>query len=230
MNASSLIKSIAASLTLLSLGQASTFGRTIEWGNAVGDVVVNSQGIALDDSYIFELGTFGSFVPTESNLSLWAANWKVFDRATAPALDGWNSTLGFFGSAATLEVDLTSSESPPLPPYTFLQGEQAYIWVYNGYTIDALTEWALITNDSLDGNSADDWLFPAPGGKTDVPLEWRLSNASRVGFGGLNDEEGPGGYTVDPGLFALQTHTVPEPSGLLLALLAVLIGAARRRR
>ncbi len=204
--------------------------RTIEWGNAVGDTVVNSQGVALDATYIFELGSFGSFVPNELNLDLWAANWKAFDRAVAPELDGWDSVLGFFSSSATLEGDFTSSESPPLPSYTFAEGEQAYIWVYNGLSIDALTEWALVTNNSLDGNSADDWLFPAPGGKTDMPLEWRLSNASNVGFGGLNDEEGPGGYTVDPGFFALQTHTVPEPSGMLLVLAAAAFGMARNRR
>ena len=203
--------------------------RTIEWGNAVGDTVVTSAGIALDDSFIFELGSFGSFTPTEFNLDLWAANWKVFDRAVAPALEGWNSAAGFFSSAATMNAGGVSSESPPLPPATFAEGEQAYIWVYNGMTIDALTEWALITNNALDGNITDDWLFPAPGGKTDLPLEWRVSNATAVPFGGLNDEEGPGDYTVDPGVFDLQTHAVPEPASALLIGIAGLIFQFRRR-
>ncbi len=204
--------------------------RTIEWGNAVGDTVVTSTGIALDDSFIFELGSFGSFMPSESNLELWAANWKVFDRAVAPALEGWNSAAGFFSSAATMNAGGVSSESPPLPSFTFTPGEQAYIWVYNGLTIDALTEWALVTNNALDGNAADDWLFPAPGGKEDLPLEWRISGATRVPFGGLNDVEGPGDYSVTPPSFDLQTHAVPEPASALLLGIAGLLSLRRRRQ
>lgn len=219
---------MAAGLALLCLGQAAAPGRTIEWGNAAGDTLSTSSGTPLDDTFIFELGTFGSFVPTAANMSLWAANWKVFDRAVAPDTGGWNSLLGFFNSTANLLSDGTSSASPPLPPYTFLQNEQAYIWVYNGLTIDALTEWALITNNALDGNSADDWLMPDAGDQTTLPLEWRLSNASAVLYGGLNNVEGAGGFSVIPPDFALQTHTVPEPSTMLLTLLAGM-GALLRR-
>ena len=216
-------------LVLLGLASKAT-ARTIEWGNAAGDTVVNSAGVPLDDTFIFELGSFGAFLPTSANLDQWAANWKVFDRALAPAIDGWNSVDGFFSSAATVNAGGVSSESPPLPAFTFAENEQAYGWVYNGLTIDALTEWALFTNNSLDGNALDDWLFPAPGGKTDMPLEWRLSQANAVPFGGINDVEGPGGYTVDPGVFDLQTHTVPEPSGFLLAAAAGLLALLRRRK
>lgn len=217
-------------LALLLGGGLPLQARTIEWGNAVGDTVVTSTGIALDDSFVFELGSFGSFTPTESNLELWAANWKVFDTAVAPALEGWNSAAGFFSSAATMNAGGVSSESPPLPSATFAEGEQAYIWVYNGLTIDALTEWALVTNNSLDGNIADDWLFPAPGGKTDMPLEWRISGATQVAFGGLNDVEGAGDYSVTPPSFDLQTHAVPEPASALLLGLAGLLSLRRRQR
>lgn len=205
-------------------------GRTIDWGSAVGDALFTSNGVPLDNSFTFELGTFGAFVPTEFNLDLWQANWKVFDRAIAPAASGWDSALGFFSGTATLQTNGTSSNSPPLPSFTFAQGEQAYIWVYNGFTIDALTEWALVTNNDLDGNPLDNWTMPAHADQTLLPLDWRLSNATEVPFGGLNDIEGPGGYTVTPQTFELQTHTVPEPSGLLLALVAGCIGATRRRR
>lgn len=203
--------------------------RTIEWGSAVGDTILRSNGLALDDSFTFELGTFGLFIPDQSNLHLWQANWKVFDRAVAPALNGWDSALGFFDGVATLETDGTSSNAPPLPSFTFAEGEQAYIWVYNGFNIDSLTEWALVTNNALDGNALDDWTMPAHADQTGLPLEWRLSNATRVPFGGLNDLEGPGDYSVTPPAFDLQTHAVPEPASALLVGIAGLFSLFRRR-
>ncbi|MBX7207514.1 MAG: PEP-CTERM sorting domain-containing protein [Verrucomicrobiaceae bacterium] len=220
---------IPFALALLVMSATSLPARTIDWGSAVGDTIVTSTGIPLDDTFIFELGTFGAFVPTEFNLDQWAANWKVFDRAIAPAANGWDSALGFVDSSATLQTNGTSSKSPPLPGFTFAQGEQAYIWAYNGLTIDSLTEWALITNNSLDGNALDDWTMPAHADQTAQPLDWRLSTAGSVPFGGLNDVEGPGSYTVDPGTFALQTHTVPEPGTALLIGLGGLAFQVRRR-
>ena len=218
-------------LAALLLSLLPAVARTIDWGNAVADTLVDSAGLSLDDSFTFELGTFGSFTPTASNIADWASHWKVFDRAEAPAASGWNSTFSFFNSTATLLVGGQSSESPPLLPYTFLAGEQAFIWVYNVLNIDpAQTQWALVTNDSSDSNAADDWLMPVPGDKTDLPLEWRLSGASAVVFGGLHDQQGPGDYTSNPGVFDLQTAAVPEPSGAVLLLLGAGFLSRRRRQ
>ena len=220
---------IPALALLLVMTPAMLPARTIDWGSAVSDTLATSSGLALADTFIFELGTFGTFVPSEFNLDLWLANWKVFDRATAPAANGWDPVNGFVSSSATLLTNGTSSESPPLPAFTFAQGEQAYIWVYNGFTIGALTEWALVTNNSLDGNPLDDWLMPAHSDQTAQPLDWRLSTATQVPFGGLNDVQGPGDFTVDPGVFQLQTHTVPEPASALLIAISGLLFQFRRR-
>ena len=110
---------------------------TINWGNSVGSSLYSSTGSALDDSYTFELGSFGSFVPTEFNMTEWLSNWKVFDRAAAPAGSGWNSGAGYFTSSSTLLGNGTSSEAVTwsLPGYTFGAGEQGYIWVYNTQTL-----------------------------------------------------------------------------------------------
>lgn len=215
---------------LLALLPAALPARTIEWGNSVGDTLLDSNGNALDDSYIFELGSFGAFVPTESNMDQWASNWKVFDQALAPAAEGWNSAFSYFSSAATIQAGGASSE---FPTFTFQPDEQAYIWIYNGLTMAPGTEWGLFANDSLDGSAADDWLFTAPGDKTELPLEWRLFDARTIVFGGLDGTQGPGDYTADPPAFALQTHTVPipEPSGaLLLSLTGTIFVAVYRRR
>jgi hypothetical protein len=94
-------------------------------------------------------------------------------------------------------------------------------------------EWALITNDSTDGTTSDDWLMPAPSGHVATSIDWRIEDATASPFGGLNDTQGPGDYSSTPGGFVLQTHTtVPEPgSALLIALVgfAQLLRARRRR-
>ncbi|MEI6536392.1 MAG: PEP-CTERM sorting domain-containing protein [Verrucomicrobiaceae bacterium] len=56
----------------------------ITWGGSFGDNYYLADGVTkLDSSFWFELGTFDSFTPTASNVSNWAANWHVFDRAVA---------------------------------------------------------------------------------------------------------------------------------------------------
>lgn len=214
----------------LLLGAGSSHARTITWGDAVGDTLLYSAGGNLGDDVIFELGSFGSFTPTTSNMDQWVANWKVFDQAVAGA--GFNSAESFFDSTATVNADGTSSAAPPLSPFVFNQGEQAYIWAFKvDKTLANGGEWALITNDATDGSSLDDWLFPSHSDQTNLPLEWRLSNASDVIFGGLNSVQGPGDHNSNPVTFDLQLHAiVPEPgSGLLLGAAVAALGLRRRR-
>lgn len=223
-------KLLTIALAVLAMSSSMLPARTIDWGGAVNGLLYTSYGAPLDATFTFELGTFGdTFIPTEFNMAQWEANWKVFDRAVAPALNGWDPATQFFSGTATMQTNGTSSESPPLPAYTFNQGEQAYIWVYNTLTVAALSEWALVTNNSLDGNALDDWTMPAHADQTQQPLEWRLSNATGVPFGGLNDVEGPGQYSVTPPAFDLQTHVVPEPASALLVGIAGLFAMRRRR-
>ncbi len=208
---------------------------TIYWGSAVNDLIYDSFGNTLDDSFIFELGTFGdSFIPDDENMHLWLGHWKVLDRVTAPAVNGWDSSTGFFSSSVSLLYDGTSSNTG-VGSFVFAPGEQAFIWVFNSQAIALDSEWALITNDSSDGNSADDWVIPplplecgCGGGETS--LEWRLSNATQPDFGGLNDEYGPGNVSDTPPSFSLQTAILPEPGGVLLLLSAACLFGLRRRR
>lgn len=226
------MKLLRSLLLVLLLPLGSAHARTISWGGAVGDSMYLSSGPLMDDSMIFELGYFsGGFVPTVGNMDYWQAHWQVFDRATAGS--GWNSTDPFLSRTPTLEADGTSSSAPPLPDYVFPESGQAYIWAFHtDQTFQVGLEWALITNDSSDGNSDDDWLFPAHSDQTGLPLEWRFSTASLPVFGTLNDIEGGGERTSVAASTEFQTHTltaIPEPSSaLLLGVAAALLGMRRR--
>lgn len=213
--------------------------RTINWGTSVGALLYDSDGVKLDDTFSFDLGTFGSFVPDATNLSEWGLHWKPFDRATAPSASGWNSAAGYLASSANHESDGTSSESPPLPSLTFAKNEQAYLWAYDSFTYANGVEWALITNNASDGSSVGDWLMPDPADQLSQPLEWRISSslslstrATTVIFGGLNDVQGAGDFAAPAGTFALQTHAVavPEPGSAFLIVSAGFLVFLRRRR
>jgi hypothetical protein len=210
-------------LTLLCLAASPcAHARTIAWGSELDSILVDSNGVTLDASHTFELGTFGTFVPTSINIDLWLTNWKAFDRATVPI--GFNPSEGWVSSAATLEADMTSSRSD-LPQHTFTVGEQAYIMVYDSLALsDPATELALITDAS--------WLMPTSDTHSPDTRDWRINAAGTAVFGGLNNIQGPGQYGVNPNAFVLQTHNSPSPipepgSALLLTSLGLMF---RRRR
>jgi hypothetical protein len=217
---------------------------TINWGTYLtsSSLLYNSSGANLDNSYVFELGTFGlTFTPTAANMNSWLANWKPFDRAQAPIASGFNPTAGVVGSFATLEVDYTTSEATLPQTNLFATGEQAYIWVYqstpgnpNPMPTLVASEWALVTNNATDGDALDDWRMPAPGGHLNTSYDWRIEDGTAVVFGGLNDTQGAGNFTNTPAAFTLQTHAtvapVPEPTGTLLLASTGLLSLFRRRR
>jgi hypothetical protein len=220
-----------AVLWLAGLSHAST----IFWSSSfTNNILLTSTGQPLDGSFSFEIGYFANgFDPTLEQAGLWQANWKVFDRAYDPTpLDpndgdpeGWNEPLQFF--VGTVEHTLTGGSSSPdaNPTDVFNQGDVAYLWVYNTKNFDSTTEWALVKDTS---GLANVWSFPDP---TDTgSYNWDLDDADTAIVGGVNNMQGGGGYSVNPGTFALQTHMVPEPGSALLILLAAGVWASRRIR
>lgn len=207
-------------LVTLALGAASA--QTLNWGNAVLDVNIDSAGNSLTDAtYTFELGTFSSgFVPTEFNTGQWAREWLVLDSAI------YNDSVGLFISSYTVTAEDAS-----------LAGEQAYIWVYNNTLGDETSEWVIITDDSPDDGIGDEWVVPSfaePGaGSPPANFDWRAATATTPVWGGLNGVAGSGVQEVAPSAFDLQTFTfsaiVPEPSSAVLLGIASL-GLLRRRR
>lgn len=214
-------------LGLLIVLPSSMEARTISWYSSIFDELYDSSGVYLDDSYTFDIGAFANgFVPTSTNMDQWAANWKPFDRAVVG--DGWNSGVRYFTGSASLQSNGTSDSG--IGAYTFSAGEVAYLWVYNSQAVSSSSEWALVTNSSLDGNSLDNWTFPAYDPLNPNPVEWALAGATEPIYGGVNNVQGAGEHTSSPSPFSLQTHAVPEPGGAFLIAAAGLLALTRRMR
>lgn len=226
---------LTAALGMLLLAVPSSRASTIFWGSDFNDLLYDASGQPLDGSFSFEIGSFANgFVPTTDNINDWAANWKVFDRAFDPTPndpddgdpEGWNTADQFF--VGTVEHTSSGGSSSPdaNPSSVFVQGEIVYLWVYNTKDRNTDTEWALVTDGSGLGDSANDWVFPDPADPASTSYDWQLADADEAVFGGLNGTTG-GGLP-----YRLQTSLVPvpEPGTLVFGGCAVLAALFSRRR
>lgn len=198
---------------------ASASSQTLNWSSLTGSQIVDSQGAALDNTYIFELGAFDvGFTPNDSNLGDWGSEWHVFDTAAY----SYNSQAGgYFTGTANLQ-DVADYDS-------IFQGLSAYIWIRN----TSNTEYFLATATAKQGVAA--WKFPTldPNccANGDVTT-WSVSNlgTDTPVWGSQLDHHSGGVYDGAGGPYDLQTHVVPEPSGSVLALLGGCICLIRRRK
>ncbi len=211
----------------------------ISYSNTPTDELYNSQGVALDSTFSFEMGLFiNGFTPNANNISDWAANWIVFDLAfydtssPDPVTGGWNVDIQYFASNAFHQTNGTSDSLYTTPGGVFPQNGQAYLWVYNSKDITFTSEWALVTDFNITGNVADQWRFPNPADSTGTVITWDLADADTAIFGALHSGSSTGGGTVSnqPSSFSLQTYQVPEPGGALLVASAGLLLMLRRAR
>lgn len=194
--------------------------QTLNWGNDVFGNLSDSNGNTIDDTFVFELGSFFSgFVPTALNTDQWVSNWQVFDQAS------YNKDIGYFTSTVYVQNAVTSSN--PMASTLSFAGLTAYIWIRNDNDPVEGTEWLL--------TRADNWEFPLVGGdccNTDV-IEWAVSDLGPTDiplWGRQGGVPGPGVFT-STGTTGLQTFTfVPEPSSAFLAAIAGGFLVLRRRR
>ncbi|MGV3659671.1 MAG: PEP-CTERM sorting domain-containing protein [Prosthecobacter sp.] len=232
MKRSSHFKRLAATALTMACLQGGALASTVFWGSEFNDLLFDSNANTLDTSFSFEIGTFGGFIPTYQNIDQWVANWKVFDRAFDPDANGWNALDQFF--VGTVDHNTSgNSESPDANPLdVFVQGEKIYLWVYNSKALEDGSEWALVTDSVLAGNTASQWVIPDPLDPPGTSYELKLVDADDVVIGGVNGVQGEGGFNATPPGFSLQTAVVPEPgSGLLIfaAAAALLTRRASRR-
>lgn len=148
-------------LAFLLVCQVGSHATQIIWQSSRG-VHETSNGQALDDSFVFELGIFTeTFVPTAFNVSQWANNWQVADRTSYDATN----------RAFTSRHDVESNAAP------FSIGERGYIW---GYSTSS-NEWFLMTSPS--------WTWPSDLSSV-FPLEWTTEKATEIIVGTLPNATG----------------------------------------
>jgi hypothetical protein len=248
-----LLRSLTATLLAVC---GSAHGAGIAWFNDDSDTLpmIQADGSYLDNSFIFEIGTFTSgFDPALNPYSTWAANWRMLDQAKAPVSSGWNSvdpgapghdildsSQPAFNEQYVSEVMAFNSNgtvqgmsgSP-----TFSQGEQGWLWVYNTQAITGSTQWALVRDNTIDlnpANTSPEWLLPSMSAIGDDL--WFVNNADLAVIGAINNVDtginrGSGSYSNDlGGAFRLQTTVIPEPSAAFLILVSGLSVQLRRRR
>jgi hypothetical protein len=209
------LRPVGLALLVFALPSASS-AVEIVWGNAAAaipspDRIFDAAGLSLDSdpgAFTFALGTFGNFVPQESNYTQWWTNWKPLDYATFnPANDYFSSTF-----------ELVDNDTFPI-------GEDLYFFLYK-------TEMVGITEASLFRSPS--WEVPDAQDGRAFPYELQLSEATVLPFGGVGSTQGPGTHTPPPGGFNAQLHAlqtpIPEPSVAGLTLLGMLAGLCRRRR
>ncbi|WP_395716487.1 PEP-CTERM sorting domain-containing protein [Prosthecobacter sp.] len=210
---------------------------TVFWYSAFNDLLYDSNGQPLDGTYSFEIGTFGSFLPTYQNVDLWEANWKVFDRTFDPTpLDpndgdpeGWNVLDQFFTATVVHDTLGHSDSLDANPADVFALDEKVYLWAYNSKVIVPTSEWALVSDSDFLSNSSSPWLIPDPS-DTLGSYDWQLADADAAIIGGVNGIQSDGGFGVIPPSFSLQTAVVPEPGSVFLLLAAAAAHVIRRAR
>ncbi len=138
---------------------------TISWSSTTNAVNQTSSGSLMDGGFRFEIGVFtGSFVPTNLNMSSWAANWNPAQRTS------YDASSKKFASSFT-----TSSNTSP-----FTAGKAAYVWGFKG---DASTgEWILFR--------AASWSWPDVNAFPPSNPTWLASAATPV-LGGINSSGNP---------------------------------------
>jgi PEP-CTERM motif len=220
-----LLLALCFSASLAAASRAST----ISWETLPGDLLFDSGGVALTAAFSFDLGTFEvGFTPDETNMSQWLTNWRVFDTATAGA--GWDPGTQSLSWLTDHTATGESASGNATPGAMFPEGTQAYLWVYTSKDIGTLPEWALLMDQIVAPNLGDDWLYPDPALQSGEQFNWRTGDLDAAIFGAVNgSRSSSGSFTAPSGAFTLQTHLVPEPSGLLL-MGAGLLALHRRKR
>jgi hypothetical protein len=212
-----------SSLSFLILG-SSLNAQTLDWGSQAFSALVDSKGNSLDETFVFELGSFAAgFTPTESNVGSWLVNWSVFDRAN------YSQENGVF-TGQTNMLDNGTSDSIHLTQGALsFEGFAAYIWIRKGDLPIEGSEWMVVRST--------EWTFPTanPGCcDNETPVQWSVSDLASSDtplWGHQNGVNGSGVFTSVGGPYDLQTFTfVPEPSSAVLAALAGGFAMIRRRR
>lgn len=144
---------LAITALMTALGAFMAQAGQVDWSSSAFSIHERSDGTALDDSFVFELGAFANgFVPTNANTAEWSTHWEVAQRA--PFNPDTQIVAGSF---------VTESSTAP-----FDVASKGYLW---GLSLTHPGEWVLLTNTS--------WKWPALGG-ANPPVSWTVANATAI--------------------------------------------------
>jgi hypothetical protein len=224
------LKTLSAIFALATASVCSLKGATMHWGTLPNDVLLDSAGNALTADFVFELGTFaGGFVPTDSNVFEWEANWMVFDAAVVGT--GWNPAGQEVVRSANHTAGGGSDSIFADPGDVFDQGAVAYLWVYNTKDLSGtLPEWALLEDVDNGPNLFASWEFPDPSEQSGESYDLQTRDLDSPILGGVNSVRGAGLFALEPPVFTIQTAVVPEPGAGLLLAVGALWTLRRHRR
>ncbi len=226
MKTPALFRPLSGALLLMGILAAPAWAdRTINYGSTLEAVNVTSDGAPLDDSFIFELGTFtGNFLPTLSNTAEWLAHWVPAPNSSISPYSGattYYSTEPVLGSPANAFqgfVALNTNDN------AFAPGLQGYFWGFDERESVAAAEWVLLSNTA--------WVIPTvmPGEIEFSDLNWLTSDAGTYSItGSVNpffDPDAP--IAEQPAHLVSSLVAIPEPKGLLFILpFALLLGRRR---
>ena len=246
---------LTASLSLVALTGLAEAG-TINWGGAFNTTNYSADGSALQTgpsagsltgAVSYELGIFQNangteFIPGANNTGQWSDRWVPFETlagSSATAKSLYNLGSSYFGNIAVMGTgnDKIPSVSSSAVGGTLVSGFQAYIWGFDTKTLGLESaEWFLVTGKDgvASGSSTNNWVVPdsnASGNDT-FDVQWDIASASIAIVGQINNNKG-GGEMVDPldpfGTSDHQFATIPEPSSVVLSLLASLALLRRKR-
>ncbi len=228
-------KTLASTLTLVGLISQATAASSIEWGDAAFGTDLTSTNSLLDNTFHYELGTFGAFIPDEANLPLWRDSWKLLDTTsynTATKNFTDTAVINYNSVSSTWTADPANFTPDPPSPSEFAEGEQVYIWIYNNLDRDATTEWGVFTRLGSTDSKLPDWQLPfGAGTQQTFPLSFYMPDVNNSPWGCTPDVTGPGSSTSPSGSYSYQTHGfIPEPGSALLLTLGGLVGFTRRRK
>lgn len=196
------------------LATVSARSQTLNGSSFTDSTVVDGSGDALDNTFIFQIGSFDAgFEPVESNSGDWAATWRVLGTAD----DACNGRGCFTGVQQVQDV----------PPYTTLfLGLKAYLWIrksaITGYFLARSAPVLRVNRDM--SPALDPGCFP----NGEAPT-MSVRDLDTPVWGSQEVYQGGGEFT-SPGPDDIQTLTVPESGSTMLALLGGGILLLLRRR
>lgn len=142
------------------LGSAALQAQPILWSSDPEKVNHDSQGVAMDAGYSFELGVFkNDFVPTLANLAQWLTQWQAADLAP------------YFPSTSRFSKLTNVDNTPP-----FAVGAKA--WILGTRITATGSEWILMRGS--------DWNWPTANPMNPFPLQWNVKDAQEVVIGAVD--------------------------------------------